>query len=131
APVAQWIERLPPEQKVVGSNPAGGTFLCSHRPVRAPWKSPRVSALESAWAAHHVCAAIEKHRQRIVCTRESNDRGAVRDPPRQRMSRGHLSRPTPAALPEPGARCERPVRSGPAPTRLARGGHGTLAQPCP
>ncbi len=23
APVAQWIERLPPEQEVAGSNPAG------------------------------------------------------------------------------------------------------------
>src|SRR5690606_3392911 len=27
APVAQWIERLPPEQKVAGSNPVGGTEL--------------------------------------------------------------------------------------------------------
>ena len=25
APVAQWIERLPPEQKVAGSNPVRGT----------------------------------------------------------------------------------------------------------
>ena len=27
APVAQGIERLPPEQKAAGSNPAGGTVL--------------------------------------------------------------------------------------------------------
>jgi hypothetical protein len=29
APVAQGIERLPPEQKAAGSNPAGGTTLTS------------------------------------------------------------------------------------------------------
>ena len=29
APVAQGIERLPPEQKAAGSNPAGGTSLTS------------------------------------------------------------------------------------------------------
>src|SRR5689334_22565292 len=27
APVAQGIERLPPEQKAAGSNPAGGTYF--------------------------------------------------------------------------------------------------------
>jgi hypothetical protein len=26
APIAQGIERLPPEQKAVGSNPTGGTI---------------------------------------------------------------------------------------------------------
>ncbi len=35
APVAQWIERLPPEQKVAGSNPVRGTS-------REPPPDPRV-----------------------------------------------------------------------------------------
>src|SRR5699024_10553485 len=35
ARVAQWIERLPPEQKVVGSNPVAGTErIPGQRPVR-------------------------------------------------------------------------------------------------
>lgn len=28
--VAQWIERLPPEQEVEGSNPFKGTFLLAY-----------------------------------------------------------------------------------------------------
>src|SRR5437867_2993860 len=30
APVAQWIERRPPEPKVAGSNPVGRATLCIH-----------------------------------------------------------------------------------------------------
>lgn len=33
APVAQGIERLPPEQKAAGSNPAGGTHITSSSAV--------------------------------------------------------------------------------------------------
>ena len=29
APLAQGIERLPPEQKIVGSNPTGGAMLAA------------------------------------------------------------------------------------------------------
>ena len=38
APVAQWIERRPPEPKVAGSNPVGraiSTFRAAPAPIRA------------------------------------------------------------------------------------------------
>lgn len=38
APVAQGIERLPPEQKAAGSNPAGGTSL--ERLIRSDFVTP-------------------------------------------------------------------------------------------
>src|SRR5882757_7608920 len=43
APVAQGIERLPPEQKAAGSNPAGGTSENTVRP--APIRIPASSEL--------------------------------------------------------------------------------------
>src|SRR5699024_10070090 len=117
----------------------------SRREVTActPFRWRILTLRDCAAGVSRTCAGLERHTnimcplpsrstgQRIGCTRESNDRSAVRDPPRQRMGRGHRSRRTPAALPGPGARRHCPVRSGPAPTRLARGGPGTLAEPHP
>ena len=31
APIAQWIERFPAEEKIAGSTPAGGTEFNTHR----------------------------------------------------------------------------------------------------
>ena len=36
--VAQWIARLPPKEKVAGSNPASGVFLVLNRHVQV-WPS--------------------------------------------------------------------------------------------
>ncbi len=36
ARVAQWIEHLPPEQGVTGSNPVAGTFLCLKMAIARP-----------------------------------------------------------------------------------------------
>src|SRR5699024_6113225 len=75
ARVAQWIERLPPEQKLVGSNPVAGTErIPGQRPVRpadrgllvvAPMRAPaprRGGAGSGLAALAPVAAAPERPR---------------------------------------------------------------------
>jgi len=53
ARVAQWIERLPPEQEVAGSTPAAGTSLVL-------WASPSsVYYLEIAFAEPSICSRAD------------------------------------------------------------------------
>jgi hypothetical protein len=62
ARVAQWIERLPPEQEVAGSTPAAGTYPSSGRLYGGPFFEALLTNRLPSLSSHILKRATKSHR---------------------------------------------------------------------
>ena len=85
APIAQWIERLPPEQKVAGSNPVRGA---TPAPPPTPAGASCVSADSTRRGGGRSRQLARPRRRRRLCTSGRQATGSLPDrrPPRQAHS---------------------------------------------